>query len=421
MSYTRRRVLGSLAAGTSGAVAGCLSGSSDPPEDGSTATGTPEPTPEPQTSDGPLVDLGVPCTGTEGAVDLSGGRPATEFERAAATPAVEYADGEIPLREAALHLGHERTKLADRDMSGGVGHDGIPSVDEPRFARGDEIDLPGCARVFGVDLDGDVRAYPQRILVRHEIVNDVIGGEPVAVTYCPLTGTAQGFYRGGVEFGVSGRLVNSNLVMWDRHRDVRWSQVAATAFEVGDQRGGDDGGLLGRSLREFRLFWTTWNRWRSRHPDTLVMTEETGLARNYNRDPYGSYGPPVSGHYALGEPRQPNFPLLTYDEADEKRVVVGSRTSNGAIAFDKRALMESSVMTGSVGETPVVAVADRELAVGYVYANPDRAEVEPDGDEYAVDGRTAPPDELPLDRLGAFDAMWFAWYGFYPDTERVGI
>jgi hypothetical protein len=421
MSYTRRGVLGSLAAGASGAVAGCLGRPEDASDDGPAATDASDGSPEPERSDGPLVDLGVPCADDGGAVDLSDGRPATEFERAAATPTAEYADGEIPLRETALHLGHELTKLADRDMSGGVNHDGIPSIDAPRFARGDEIELPGCARVFGVELDGDVRAYPQRILVRHEIVNDVIGGEPVAVTYCPLTGTAQGFYRGGVEFGVSGRLVNSNLVMWDRHRDVRWSQVAATAFEVGDQRDGDADGLLGQSLREFRLFWTTWNRWLSRHPDTLVMTEETGLARNYNRDPYGSYGPPVTGHYASGEPRRPNFPLLVYDDADEKRVVVGARTPDGAVAFDKQTLMESSVMTGAIAGTPVVAVADRELAVGYVYANPDRTDVEPDGDGYAVDGRTAPPEELPLDRLGAFDAMWFAWYGFYPDTERVGI
>jgi hypothetical protein len=307
-------------------------------------------------------------------------------------------------------------------MSGGVGHDGIPSIDDPRFARATDVGLPDCERVLGVALGGDVRAYPQRILVQHEIVNDVVGGEPVAVTYCPLTGTAQGFYRGGTEFGVSGRLVNSNLIMWDRAADVRWPQIAATGIEVGGRRDADGADrYVGQSLREFRVVWTTWRRWRNRHPGTLVLTEETGSAKNYNRDPYGSYEPPVSGHYSTDAGRQPNFPLLAYDGAESKRVVVGARTAAGAVAFDKRALMEASVLTGELGDTPVVAVADEGITTGYVYANPEGLDVERDGDAYAVDGTSAPPEELPLERRLAFDAMWFAWHGFYPDTERVGI
>jgi len=412
MSHTRRTLLTTLAAAT-GASAGCLG------RGGRSSGGDP---------DGePLVDLGRPCANSGGPVDLSGGRPATAFERARATPATASDDGDLPLRETPLHLGHDRSAFVDGHMSGGVGHDGIPSIDEPRFARAADVGLPDCERVFGVALDGDVRAYPQRILVRHEIVNDVVGGDPVAVTYCPLTGTAQGFYRGGTTFGVSGRLVNSNLIMWDRARDVRWPQIAATGIEVGGQRDVDGADrYVGQSLREFRVVWTTWRRWRTRHPDTLVLTEETGSARNYNRDPYGSYEPPVSGHYSTDAGRQPNFPLLAYDDAESKRVVVGARTAAGAVAFDKRALMEASVLTGELGDTPVVAVADEGITTGYVYANPEGLRVERDGDAdegavYAVDGTPAPPGALPLDRLPAFDAMWFAWHGFYPDTERVGI
>ena len=410
MTHSRRKLLAALAAGGIGSVAGCLGGSMRLA--GETAAG----------SDGPVVDLGVPCSEVDGPVDLSEGQCPTEFDSARATPEAAYADGEVPLRERPLHLGHDREAFADGDMSGGVGHDGIPSVDEPRFARAGDIELPGCARVFGVALDGDVRAYPQRVLVQHEIVNDVVGGEPVAVTYCPLTGTAQGFYRGGVEFGVSGRLINSNLIMWERERDVRWPQIAATAVEIGGERGGDGASrLLGQSLREFRTVWTAWERWSERYPETLVMTEETGSARNYNRDPYGSYDPPVSGHYSTDAGRSPNFPLMAYDSAEPKRVVVGARTPAGAVAFDKRTLMESSVLTGAVDDTPVVAVADEELAAGYIYANPDDSGVRRIEGGYEVDGETAAPDDLPLDRLLAFDAMWFAWYGFYPETERVGI
>jgi len=297
--------------------------------------------------------------------------------------------------------------------------DAIPSIDDPTFGTeyiGDDDD-----DVIVVETT-PARAYPVRILSYHEIVNDVVGGEPVAVTYCPLTGTAQGFYRGGTEFGVSGRLVNSNLVMWDRARDVRWPQIAATGIEVGGQRDTDDADrFLGQSLREFRVVWTTWRRWRGRHPETLVLTEGTDTARNYNRDPYGSYEPPVSGHYSTETERQPNFPLLAYDSAESKRVVVGARTGAGAVAFDKRTLMEASVLTGNLGDTPVVAVADEGITTGYVYANPERLPVERDGDAYVTDGTSAPPDGLPLDRLPAFDAMWFAWHGFYPNTERVEL
>ena len=411
MTHTRRTLLAALAAGGVGSAAGCLDAAGQ--LSGGNSTGG---------SDGPVVDLGVPCSGVGGPVDLSGGRPPTAFDDTRATPETEYAAGEIPLRETPLHLGHERDEIPDRDMSGGVGHDGIPSVDDPQFARAGDIQLPGCARVFGVDLGGDVRAYPQRVLVQHEITNDVVGGEPVAVTYCPLTGTAQGFYRGGVEFGVSGRLVNSNLIMWERERDVRWPQIPATAIELGGERDpGDGDGLIGQSLREFRLVWTSWERWSERYPDTLVMTEDTGSARNYNRDPYGSYEPPVSGHYSTDAGRQPNFPLMAHDDAESKQVVVGARTSAGAIAFDKMSLMESSVMTGAIGDTPIVAVADEALAAGYVYANPDDREVRRVDGGYEVAGETVPPDGLPLDRILAFDAMWFAWYAFYPDTERVGI
>ena len=408
MAVSRRRVLSTLAGvGAAAAAAGCLDQSGVSGSSGSTAREL-------------QVDLGVICEETDGPFDLSGGRRPTEIDDAQATPEESYDTNEIPLRDEPLHLGHELEVFIDNHLGGGVGHDGIPSIDEPRFIRADEAELPACERVFGVELDGDIRAYPQRILVRHEIVNDVVGGEPVAVTYCPLTGTAQGFYRGGVEFGVSGRLVNSNLIMWDRDFDVRWPQISATAIEVGGQRGTDGDHLIGRSLREFRMIWTTWGRWKANHPETLIMTTETGFARNYNSDPYGSYTP-VSGHYAVGTSRRPDFPLLAGPDGNEKQVVLGARTSEGAIAFDKLTLLEESVLTGTIGETPVVAVADETLATGYVYENPDESAVTAVDEGYAVDDATARPAKLPLEPIVAFDAMWFAWFGYYPDTERVGI
>lgn len=417
MTPSRRQLLTALTAAGTASTAGCLGQLGGSPGDSRTDSASSS-----GAGDGTLqIDLGTVCTETDGPIDLSGGRPPTVIDGAQATPETEYAIDDIPVRDDALYIGHDRETIVGNQSSGGVGHDGIPSVDEPRFLTAAEAALPACQRVFGVEINGDVRAYPQRILVRHEIANDVVGGHPVAVTYCPLTGTAQGFYRGGTELGVSGRLVNSNLILWDRSFDVRWPQVAATATEARD-RGGREGGseFVGQSLREFRIVWTTWGRWSDRHPDTLVMTEETGFARSYNRDPYGSYTP-VSGHYAIDRPRSPNFPLLVEPELDEKRVVIGARTSEGAIAFDKLTLLRESVLTGSIGETPVVAVADDGLATGYIYSNPDGVGVSATADGYEVDGETAAAGALPLERIVALDAMWFAWHGYYPDGERVGL
>ena len=417
MTPSRRQLLTALTAAGTASTAGCLGQLGGSPGDSRTDSASSS-----GAGDGTLqIDLGTVCTETDGPIDLSGGRPPTVIDGAQATPETEYAIDDIPVRDDALYIGHDRETIVGNQSSGGVGHDGIPSVDEPRFLTAAEAALPACQRVFGVEINGDVRAYPQRILVRHEIANDVVGGHPVAVTYCPLTGTAQGFYRGGAEFGVSGLLVNSNLVMWERTFDTRWSQIAATAVEDGQVIDDEESPFVGRSPREFRLIWTTWGRWRDRHPETLVMSTDTGFARSYNNDPYGSYTP-VSGHYALDTGRRPNFPLLTEsDDGAEKQVVLGARTTDGAIAFDKRTLLEESVLTGSIGSTPVVAVADGGLATAYVYENPDELEVTTEGDGYAVDGDVAPPGELPLEPIVAFDAMWFAWFGFYPDTEGVGI
>lgn len=132
--------------------------------------------------------------------------------------------------------------------------------------------------VFGVVRNGVAKAYPQRLLVYHEIVNDTIDGEAVGITYCPLTGTVQGFERGDSTFGVSGLLINNNLVMCDRGTETLWPQIPAT---------GIDGQLAGESLREFPLVWTSLGAWRETHPDTTVLTKTTGYVRRYGQDPYG--------------------------------------------------------------------------------------------------------------------------------------
>lgn len=189
-------------------------------------------------------------------------------------------------------------------LDGGPGKDGIPSIDRPRFgsAAAAERFLKDEDRVIGLYRHGQARAYPQQILVWHEIVNDSIGDDQISVTYCPLTGTALGFNRGATEFGVSGKLVNSNLIMYDRATDTEYPQILAA---------GIDGALTGKGLEEVRLVWTTWGRWKARHPNTKVLTRQTGSIRNYHRDPYGSYREP-SGYYVSGS--RTIFPVLNEDQ-----------------------------------------------------------------------------------------------------------
>lgn len=235
--------------------------------------------------------------------------------------AVSVAAQSLPTADEPYILGDDIELYADFMMSGGPPPDGIPSIDEPRFVAADRVALGDNDMVIGFAHEGDARAYPQRIVVQHEIVNDVVGGLPVAVTYCPLTATAQGFQRGETTLGVSGQLLNSNLVMYDRDSESYFAQIAATGL-TGDLEGG--------TLVEVDLVWTTWDRWRQAHPETLVLAEQTGYMRNYARDPYGSYNP-IRGYYSENHTL---FPLLHASEDEHrKEMVVGARTSEASARF----------------------------------------------------------------------------------------
>ena len=174
-------------------------------------------------------------------------------------------------------------------LSGGPGKDGIPSIDDPKFISISEAGFlndsdPG----LGLTVNGESRFYPYRILVWHEIVNDTIAGEPILVTYCPLCATGIVFDRkvdGEVqEFGVSGRLWQSNLLMYNRAgleaNESLWSQVLGEAVL---------GPNTGEKLSIVRSDVVRFGDWKSTHLDTKVLSQDTGSARNYGRDPYGDY------------------------------------------------------------------------------------------------------------------------------------
>lgn len=324
------------------------------------------------------------------------------LSRPSPSPGADEAS-DLPLADTGYALGDEIDAYADFMMSGGPPPDGIPSIDEPRFVSADEADLDPGDVVIGFVHGGEARAYPRHVVVYHEIVNDRVGGLNVAITYCPLTATAQGFERGSTTFGVSGQLINSNLVMYDRESESYFPQIAATGIN-GEHRG--------QTLVEVDVTWTTWERWRAAYPETTVLSEDTGHLRNYERDPYGQYNP-VGGYYAQDETI---FPLM-HDSGRHhpKEMVVGGRTSERSAYFVLEELAREEIQTTD----HFLAVYDPTLDTGYIYATDGAApQVSSRGDgTYEIDGETYAPDSLPLEPVIPVEGFFFAWNAFYPDSE----
>jgi len=312
-------------------------------------------------------------------------------------------DGDLPFAETPYVLGDDLAAYVAFLRSGGPPPYGIPSIDDPVFIPASQARLDPDDMIIGFAHGGQARAYPQRILVHHEIVNDRVGGLNVAVTYCPLTATAQGFKRGDTTLGVSGQLLNSNLVLFDRESGSYFSQINATGL-TGQHRG--------QTLDEVNVIWTTWERWLAAHPDTGVLSERTGHLRNYARDPYGSYNP-VRGYY--GQDRT-LFPVMhRSDRHPAKRMVVGARTA-GRSAYFVLAELAQEGMQRTAG---FLAVYDSALDTAHIFdVSETEVGVTPRGDGmYEFAGAAYSPGDLPLPEVVPVEAFHFAWHAFYPNSE----
>jgi Protein of unknown function (DUF3179) len=175
--------------------------------------------------------------------------------------------------------------------SGGPPRDGIPSIDVPKFerlvrsrAQGWSASIGDNEPVISLSVGSDARAYPLRLLIWHEIANDTIGGTPVAVTYCPLCNAALVFDRRvddrTLDFGTTGKLRNSDLVMYDRQTESWWQQFTGEAIV---------GSLAGRRLGLLPSRLESFGRFRNRFPDGSVLVPSNPAARNYGRNPYVGY------------------------------------------------------------------------------------------------------------------------------------
>ena len=200
-------------------------------------------------------------------------------------------------------------------LSGGPGKDGIPAIDDPIFKPAADEDLPDREPVVTLEIAGQAaRAYPIRYLMWHEIVNDTVGGQAFAVTYCPLCNSALVFDRRVapdhvLSFGVTGKLRNSDMVMYDRETQSWWQQATGQGI-VGE--------MTGRSLQAVPSWMESWEAFRTRHPDGLVMAEPK-FARAYGRNPYQGYDSAQRPFLYSGDPPPHGIPAL------ERVVRVGSR------------------------------------------------------------------------------------------------
>ncbi|MBA3761458.1 MAG: DUF3179 domain-containing protein [Gemmatimonadales bacterium] len=229
-------------------------------------------------------------------------------------------------------------------VSGGPPKDGIPAIDRPKFIRVAEVDewLSPREPVVLVAQGNEAKAYPLQILMWHEIVNDVVGGRPVAVTYCPLCNTALAFDRrlDGklLDFGTTGRLRHSDLVMYDRQTESWWQQASGEAIV---------GKLAGRKLELVSAPLVSWKTFKAAHPNGLVLSRKTGFDRPYGENPYARYddpkGSPIS-RFFRGRP-DPRLPAM------ERVVAVSLGGDDVAYAF--RALRNRPALNDVVGRVPV--------------------------------------------------------------------
>lgn len=314
---------------------------------------------------------------------------------------------------------------------GGVGRDGIPALTNPLFVPLDDGDrtvyLSEDSRVIGVEVDGEWLALPHNVMYRHEIVNLNVADERVAVTYCPLTGSALAFDRGLVddaEFGVSGLLYQANLIMYDRNsEDSLWPQMAGAAA---------CGPREGRVLERRPVVETTWAGWRELYPDSRVLGIDPSLVTIYGINPYGiSYEHPDNPDFI-------GFPIPRDDRRrPPKERVLGLPAVSGQppVAFPFHAMNdqgdfwtasfdyagEAATVFWDAGRQAAVAVRPVAGSQALTFQADDGGFVDNEtGSRWNVTGQ-ATEGSLEGAQLeiiaGAYVAFWLPWAAFHPGTS----
>ena len=320
-------------------------------------------------------------------------------------------------------------------FSGGPPPDGIPPLEDPAFEPAGEVDwLAGVDPVLALEINGDARAYPLRIMTWHELVNGTVGGVPVTVSYCPLCNSAVAYDRRVgdriLDFGTSGELFNSALVMYDRQTESLWSHYTGQAVV---------GHLTGTELDFIPVQTVSYESFLATHPQGHVLSVDTGYARSYGQNPYEFYdsssrpflfsGPiddrlePMTRVLALRHGGE--GAVIPYDALAERRVVQFSFAGRDLVA-----LYEPG--TASALDSPVIAegrdVGATGVFVRSVDGQPLDLSVSADGGfvnattgvTYDILGRPSGSGGTVLEPVEHLDTFWFAAAAFYPEAEIIG-
>lgn len=326
--------------------------------------------------------------------------------------------------------------------SGGPGKDGIPPIDEPKFVSIDEANewLGEDEPVVVVVIDGGsgpvARGYPIQILMWHEIVNDELAGMPIAITFCPLCNTAIAFDRKLpddetiYDFGTTGNLRHSDLVMWDRQTESWWQQITGEAI-VGE--------LTGAVLTQVPAQILGWSTFKAQYPEADVLSQDTGFGRAYGQNPYVGYDSITSSPFLFRQEADGRYPPM--------QRIVGVDQGGEQVAYIIDSLIDPRVANDTVGETDVAIL----LAPG-VNAATDNSEIAEARDvgqigvfERSVDGRVltfessgdtefkdaetgttwsvageaidGPLAGTSLSGVPHVVVFWFAWAVSFPDTR----
>ena len=279
-----------------------------------------------------------------------------------------------------INNGEANTFDKSKIVSGGPPKDGIPSIDNPKFVSVQNADnwIEDDELVLAIIYKEEKRVYPLQILVWHEIVNDFIANDPILITYCPLCGSGIAYERTingqAVEFGTSGKLYNSNLIMYDRLTDSYWTQIDGIAVT---------GELTGTELQELSIDTVVWRDWKKVHSDSLVLSKDTGFNRNYGSDPYGSY---YENSFTL-------FPVENEDSSVHPKTVIFGIEIDGAYkAYREDDVINNQPIIDTLGETEIKITRDKSGIVKVIKV---------DTNEEIVKERD----------------FWFAWYAFHPETQ----
>jgi len=266
-------------------------------------------------------------------------------------------------------------------LSGGPPKGGIPALTDPKFENTAAAKwLNDDARVLGISKNGITKAYPLNIMNWHEIVNDQFGNDYVMVSYCPLCFSGMAFNAkinsARHLFGVSGLLYNSDVLLYDRNTDSLWSQIMSRAIS---------GKYVNTELESVPLENTTWLHWRTKHPDTLILSRDTGYTRDYSHDPYLNYR----------QSPETMFPVKFRSKGyHPKEIVIGLTIDNHAKAYPVIELSKSknTIFSDKVSNKTVII-------------------------QFNSNERSAMIFDANCKPLPATTLYWFAWYTFHPDTE----